>query len=928
MLGRVKEAAKIGRRQRALMALAQFVCRRALWIVLAAVVTAGLSIPLTMAKLEFVTDRNALVNPQAPFNKRFLAFNKAFGDQELMLLMIAAAPGPENNPGFQPGIPGARQRNQMKLAAAEIAAQLRKRPELFPLVIDRVPPDSFGGTRLLYLPLRDLQSIQVQVQAGAPLLQQISQDPGYPGMLEGLRANIDQTAPGGEVTPDQLAQGGRSLATMLRALREALARPPGAPGMEQLFAFESSDPTLDEDGYLFIWDGRVLYVPVLPRKDPGALNQVQEPLQYAREVLAAARPKYPELAIGLSGRPVIYSDEMASSSRDMTLATILAIAGVGLLFVLAFRSFLRPLLAVISLVIALCWTLGATTLVIGHLNIFAMVFGVVLVGLGIDFGIHLLSHYRAGLNHGYCVRDALIQVYGEIGMGTVLGALTTAVALSTAALTDFLGLAELGLICGMGIMLCLVAMLVVFPAMLVLVDARRVAASDPPPPAPAPHNDAATAAVATRGVSRLGAAVMAVIMLASIIASGLEFAGGWIPFDYNLLELNDPSSHGVDWERMLIQHDQRASYAVSVRPSLAEVADLRRQYQPLVDQGLIRGFDSLAPQQEDEKRLLLHDLRRALPEDFATRPVQPSTAVSLRAAGRRLQAAIKQLGTRGPDFETAFAPALEELARLQDLIRQQPVQVEQRMAETEPAFFGALRHDLAALRQDSAPPPVTANALPEVLRPRYLGHDPNGRELHALFIYPAKDVWDHKVATEFNQAILKIDPQATGVTVQIQESADAIVSAFGVSVLYAALAILILLFVDLRRPLAVLVAILPLVGALGILLGVMSISDLHFNFANFFAVPILIGTSVDAGVYLVHSQRHGDPRRTVAATRKACVLCGLTTLLGFGTLIIASHRGIVSLGWVLSVGCVAGMLVSYFVVPAVLGWFNDRGKRL
>ncbi len=927
MLAGVKEAAKIGRRQQALMALAQFVCRRALWIVLGAFLTAGLSIPLTLAKLEFVTDRNALVNPEAPFNKRFLAFNKAFGDQELMLLMISATPGPENNPGFQPGVPGSRLRQQMKQAAAEIAAQLRKKPELFPLVIDRVPPDSFGGTRMLYLPLRDLQSIQAQVQAGAPLLQQISQDPGYPGMLEGLRSNIEQTAPAGEISPDQLAQGGQSLATMLRALRQTLAQPQGAPGMEQLFQFESSDPTLDEDGYLFIWDGRVLFVPVLPRKDPGALNQVEEPLKYAREAVAAAAPHFPDLAIGLSGRPVIYSDEMASSSRDMTLATILAIVGVGLLFVIAFRSFLRPLLAVVSLVLALCWTLGATTLVIGHLNIFAMVFGVVLVGLGIDFGIHLLSHYRAGLHHGYSVRDTLIQVYGEIGMGTVLGALTTAVALSTAALTDFLGLAELGLICGMGIILCLVAMLVVFPAMLVLLDARRVAQGQPPPAAKTVANDAdATRPKPT--TSRLGALVVAISLAVALVASGLEFARGWIPFDYNLLELNDPSSRGVDWERMLIQHDQRASYAVSVRPSLAELADLRQQYQPMVDQGLIRGFDSLAPTQEDEKRLVLHDIRRALPEQFVAAPPQVSTAASLRAAARRLQAAIKLLATRGTAFEKAFAAAQEELAQLQDLIRQSPAQIESRMAETEPAFFAALRADLQTLRKDSAPPPVTAGALPEVLRPRYLGHDPQGRELHALYIYPAKDVWDHKVATEFNQAILKVDPQATGVTVQIQESADAIVSAFGTSVLYAALAILLLLFVDLRKPLAVLVAILPLVGALGILLGVMSISDLHFNFANFFAVPILIGTSVDAGVYLVHSQRHGDPRRTVAATRKACVLCGLTTLLGFGALIIASHRGIVSLGWVLSVGCVAGMLVSYFVVPSVLGWFNDRGRRL
>ncbi|MCA8946118.1 MAG: RND transporter, partial [Planctomycetes bacterium] len=124
------------------------------------------------------------------------------------------------------------------------------------------------------------------------------------------------------------------------------------------------------------------------------------------------------------------------------------------------------------------------------------------------------------------------------------------------------------------------------------------------------------------------------------------------------------------------------------------------------------------------------------------------------------------------------------------------------------------------------------------------------------------------------------------------------------------------------------IALLPLLSALAILLGVMTLTDLSFNFANFFGVPILIGTTVDAGVYLVHSQRHGDALRTLRQTRRACLLCGLTTLFGFGSLVTASHLGIVSLGHVLVTGCLAGILGSYFVVPVTLAWFNERGKRV
>lgn len=235
---------------------------------------------------------------------------------------------------------------------------------------------------------------------------------------------------------------------------------------------------------------------------------------------------------------------------------------------------------------------------------------------------------------------------------------------------------------------------------------------------------------------------------------------------------------------------------------------------------------------------------------------------------------------------------------------------------------------LRALKHDCIPPTVSADTLPPILRSRYVGTDAAGETVYALYLYPARNAWERENAAEFNDAVLAVDGQATGVTIQIHESGTRIVRGFLASVLYALGAIVLLLFVDLRRPLAVLVALLPLFAALAILLAVMTLTHLSFNFANFFGVPILIGTSVDAGVYLVHAQRHGDAKRTLIETRRACLLCSLTTLFGFGSLVTASHLGVVSLGMVLVVGCLAGALASYFVVPAILGWFNERGRRV
>ncbi|MBK8205372.1 MAG: MMPL family transporter [Planctomycetes bacterium] len=915
-----------GRRQRALIATARFVRARALWIVLAALVLATASVVYTALRIEFVTDRNALVDPEAEYNQRFLSFMKAFGDQELMLLMVGEAPGPVGNPGYNPHIPGDFTRTRMKEAAARVVERLQKRPDLFPQIVQRVPPDEFGGTRMLYLPEADLDAIATQVEDSRPVVESIARDPSFKGLLQGMRDGIEQGAGSGD--DQQLKQGGEQLRRLLAEIRESLASAQESPAPGQLFAFRSSDPAIDPEGYLFLWDGRLLFVAILPKRNPGALNQVEEPLAYARAAVAEVQQDYPELAIGLTGRPVIYSDEMAASSRDMTWATIFAVVAVGLMFIFAFRSFVRPMLAVLCLVLALAWTFGATTLLIGHLNIFAMVFAVVLVGLGIDFGIHLLSHYRQGIAHGLSVREALTETYAEIGMGTVLGAVTTAAALSTAALTDFLGLAELGLICGMGIVCCLVAMLVVFPAMLVLLDSRRVGQGNPALRATMRDQDAQPAPrpAASRG-ARLAALLVVLLVAGGVAVSAVGIADGYVPFDYNLLDLNDPDAEGVHWEKLLIDHDQRASYAVSIRNSPEELRELSLEYDRLRGQGIVRATESMLPPNESARRAQLARIHAALPGEFAD-PATPGDAAGLRTAARGLQSALRQLATRGLSFEAAFADATIEAGALVELARQRPEHVDARLREVEPQFFGALVRQLRELQRDANPPPVTAETLPSVLASRYVGSGPDGETLYALYVYPAKNAWIRENAGEFNAAVLAIDPQATGVTVQIHESGSLIVDGFGKSVVYALIAILLLLLLDLRRPLAMLLALFPLFTSLSVLLGVMTLTDLSFNFANFFGVPILIGTTVDAGVYLVHAQRHGDPRRTLAQTRGACLLCGLTTLFGFGALVSASHTGIVSLGLVLVIGSVASILASYFAVPVALAWFNESGTRI
>jgi hopanoid biosynthesis associated RND transporter like protein HpnN len=907
-------------------ALSAFICRFALWIVIASLMLAAGAGLYAWKKLTFMTDRNALVDPEADFNKRFLRFSKAFGDQEYMLVVITPAPGPIADPGFNPPQPDEATRAEMKTAAREVALKLRARPEHFPMVVERVDPEEFGGTRMLYMPTKDLEVVAKQVEEGKAMLNGVAADPSFPGLLRGMKAGIEQGS-ASDNDEAKIAKGGEQMAALIKTVRSAAS---GEQATE-MFAFSSSDPTLDKDGFFFSWEGRMLFVVALPAKNHEALDQIKEPLAYARSVAEEIDAKHPKLAVGLTGRPAIYSDEMASTDRDMLRATILSLIAVLILFAAWFRGLIKPLYAMFSLGIALVWTLGATTLVIGHLNIFSMVFMPVLVGLGIDYGIQKLNNYQMGILRGLSVRDALTDTYSEIGVGTITCAITAAAALGTAAFTGFMGLAELGIISAMGIMLCLVSMMIVLPALLALHDRKRLRQGNPVLLAVMAERKAIE--IEQPEKSHIGpgtrwlAALVTLIAVAGLVVFCVQLGRGWTLFNYNLLEITDPTSEAVGWERLLIDHDQRASFAVSLRHSPEEIAELRKRFEPLVKQGVIREMESLVPPQEQSNRKLLSRLDNSLPLSFAERGKEPTTARNLLKAARELQAALLDVSSRTTSLERALQPAVDEISTLAALCRESPQLVEANLANTEGPFFAAMRHALVNLKRDASPPAITEESMPASVRNRYVGHV-EGEKLYALYLYPAQNVWVHENAVAFNEHITKIDPDITGVTIQIQYSADIIVNGFTKSVIYASIAIVLLLFLDFRKPLATLIAMIPLIGGLAILGGLMAAFGWQFNFANFFAVSILIGTAIDAGVYLVHSQRADDPVRVLKQTRGACVVCSMTTVLGFGALMIASHKGVFSLGLLLAVGMTAAVFVAFFVVPVVLAWFNARGKRV
>jgi predicted RND superfamily exporter protein len=110
------------------------------------------------------------------------------------------------------------------------------------------------------------------------------------------------------------------------------------------------------------------------------------------------------------------------------------------------------------------------------------------------------------------------------------------------------------------------------------------------------------------------------------------------------------------------------------------------------------------------------------------------------------------------------------------------------------------------------------------------------------------------------------------------------------------------------------------------MLGGMRLLGMHFNFANLVVVPLIIGVGIDNGVHVVHRMRHeGERGMTVVLrhTGRAIIIAGLTTMTGFGSLALASHQGLASLGLSLLIGVGACVITAIVVLPNLLvaaGW--------
>jgi len=875
---------------------------------------------LAAARMEFKTSRLDLLNLKSCYNRLWLEYIAEFGDRDDVVVVVE---GPD--------------RPRVVAAIREVGQALQGDTRLFADVLWEVDPRPLRRKGLYFLDEQELVGALQFVQQARPIVHGDWAQLNAATLLDlATRAASEEAPHGGQVrfadaaSPALSETSGRTVSfdlgpdsrkavtddsassKQLRRLTDSLSawladgRTYRSPWPEPVAGISTAAPQAPQ--FLLADGGRMGFVLLHVVDYPGEFAGGSEAIDALRSVVARIAPSYPGVQIGVTGLPVMENDEMRESQSSTLRASALSLAGVACLFMAGFGGIRHPLMTVVALLTALAWSLGWITLALGHLNILTMSFGVILIGLGIDFGIHYVARY---LQLRPAVADsaaALRQTAASVGPGVVAGGLTTALAFFTAGLTDFTGVAELGIVAGGGILLCLAGAVVLLPALLQLVDRNR--------PAAAPRPLRIDTFVATP--ARWPWLTLAIVVgITTTLGVGVR----WLRYDHNLLNLQAEGLQSVELEhRLLADTDESVWYALSICDSPGQLIERKLAFARLPTVQRTDDLISRLPKRVGSKQPLVEQIAAATAHippaaDQIPLPDRQQFDASLARAEQSLRRPEQLAGWHD-------APPLSPLRKL--LLELPPREFNWRLASWQQSVAADLLRRLAAIQQaagDTTPP--SPDDLPASLTSRYIGA--TGK--HLLKVYARGNIWDMHDLESFVHQVRSVDPRATGKPLQTYEASRQMQRSYVAAAIYSLVAVLIVLVLDFRHLGDCLLALVPLAAGMVQMFGLMAWLDIPLNPANMIVLPLILGIGIDDGVHLVHDFRTQSGRyRTGSSTATAVLLTSLTSMVGFGSLMIAAHRGLESLGRVLVIGISCCLISSLVILPTLLTIVSRWGE--
>lgn len=833
------------------------------WIVLAVfLAVVGLSAWAAATRLGVNTDLNALLSQDLDWVRQEAVVDAAF---------------PLNTQRIAVVIDGA-DALLADTAAAQLAAALE--PEIGRSIATVYAPGTeafFKRTALLYASEPVVEEIVDQLLQGQAMLAALAEDPSIVGLasiLDLILLGVDR----GEAELEEVAP-------LLDVLRRV-----------SLEALSSDGPIRPVD-----WAGLAgssgmaenrRFVLVQPISDTTTLQPVSAARAAIREALGATGiAEDPFVVARVTGDPVMADDEFATVADGMGTAGIVATLGVVVLLTLGLRRFRLILAIMLSLIGGLIITFGFAAITVGDLNPISIAFAVMFIGLAVDFGIQYAMRLRSTA-HGDTV-SAPWSAARQMARPLTLAGAATAIGFLAFLPTDYVGVSQLGLIAGAGMVIAVVLTLTVLPVLVGLLGV--------------PSEEGAEVGFdflrpVDRGLQRFR---IPILTGAGIIVVGAFLVLPRLGFDFNPINLRSGQVESVATALELLRDPDLSPLTIeTVRPTLAAADELASSLSELPDVARVLTIRSFVP--EDQEAKLRHVQNAAMILGFSLDPFDVAPPPSDDEMVAALASLAEKLGAADPGLA-------ETLTLLAGGSAEPRARAAEAVARSLPALLDGLRAALASQ-------PVTLDLLPDTIRDRWLTEDGQARvEVQADIAFG-----ENEQVRNLVEDVLAISPDMVGTAVTYQESADVVVGAFRTATILAIASITLLLLVTLRSIGDTVRVLLPLFWAGAVTLALTVLVGLPINFANIIALPLLLGIGVAFNIYFVVNWRRGVEAPLAHPTSRAVLFSAATTGVAFGSLMLSAHPGTASMGQLLLLALCVTLVSTLVLMPALLG--APRGR--
>lgn len=834
--------------------------RTAILIIVVLLALAGAALP----RIAIDADSSKMLSPDLPAQQRAAELNEAFTTLKSQIVILVQAP----------------QADAADLAVQALVDRLKTGSKWIESVFASSVNPFMVSHGFLYRDTSQVETMFARLSKSSNLIATLRTHP----TLEGFLGVLDQAAAlagRAEIGPGGLDPLFNEAAKVFEAHNA---------GGSRIFGWTSLLGNADKAGQVL----RVITVdPVL---DTTRLSPAGPALDVIDKAIAALPPEIAApVEIGITGEPALRAEEMQSVFGTVVISTTLSLVLVALLLWIGLGSPMRSVVAFASLLASLALTTGFAAAVVQTLNLVSVAFVVLMVGLGVDFAIHILAHVAETRRQGHAPNESVVLTGARTGMALSLSTLTTVLAFLAFSITDFAGMAQLGVIGSAGVVFAFATAATLIPAVISLWPRLAGKVGSEPEPA-------------LRPMPGRRWRILPFLVLAIGLAA--LWPARHVRFDADPMALRNPEAPSVVAFRMLAESPRTTPYRANVlAPTEQKAVEIAQKFEGVPGVASAVTIDSLVPKDQDEKLMMLDIAAPSIQHAVSGAPTQ----LARNEGGPAMDRLIGRLsGVTGAARRLADALEIYRAHRTPE----SDAAVQKDLFRSFPLLISRLDAMLSA-------GPVTAENLPDRLRERYVS--PGG--VYRVEVLPSSDLSTPAEINRFADIVTSVAPTAAGGPVQLEAAGQTVAEAVLKAMLLTVFTTSVLAWFSTGR-IADTVAILLPLGIAGAVTAAASVLlNMPFNYANVIVLPLMLGLGVDSGIHIALRERKAPGAVFATSTPRAVLFSALTTIAAFGTLSLSDHKGTASMGVLLSISVVSAVGAVLGLTPAIMRWLTPHPHR-